>query len=180
VYSYLQPSRHVWCHDERSLIELFTQAGLFDVMAIGTATWPPVWHKEGPGARFQCGVKGTVPAKETPLPQLTGQEYAVDTISDARPPEAADGTNQHVDSARLEELQEQLNRVLGMFVVEAELRNAAEAEVERIMTSRTFRLAVLLRDAGRRFLPPGSERTRTARAMLRRIVSDRAGTNGHR
>lgn len=180
VYSYMQPSRHVWCHDEFSLVELFTQAGFVDVMPIDTSTWPPVWHKDGPGARFQCGVKGTVPAKESALPRLTGEEYAVDHISDALPTAPAGGDNQPLDSARLEELQEQLNRVLGMFVVEAELRNAAEVEVERITTSRTFRLAVMLRDMGRRVLPPGTERSRTARAILRRLGGDQAGTDGHR
>ncbi|MEO8899608.1 MAG: hypothetical protein ABI352_04465 [Candidatus Dormibacter sp.] len=172
VYSYLQPSRHVWCHDESSLTELFSQAGLVDVMPVDPSTWPPVWHKQGLGARFQGGVKGTVPAKESALPALTGDEYAVDFVSDAD--HGGAGVTSSVDSGRVEELQEQLNRVLGMFVVEAELRNEAEVEVDRLKNSRTFRLAGVVQQVGRRALPPDSERGRAARRLMRTLV------NGHR
>ncbi|HEY7927621.1 MAG: hypothetical protein ACHQ06_02340 [Candidatus Dormibacteria bacterium] len=180
VYSYVQPSRHLWCHDEHSLVELFAQAGFVDVGAIDPSTWPPVWHKEGLGARFQCGVKGVVPAKESQLPELTGDEYTADTFSDAPPVTAADGVDDHVDSARVEELQEQVNRVLGMFVVEAELRNHAEFELDHLKSSRTFRLAVMLREAGRKALPPGSERGRAARSLMRHLVTGRTEADGHR
>jgi predicted SAM-dependent methyltransferase len=179
VYSYVQPSRHVWCHDEQSLVELFTQAGFVDVAAIDPKTWPPVWHKEGLGARFQCGVKGMVPAKDTELPQLTGDEYAPDDFSEG-PLDAGEGIKQLVDGARVEELQEQVNRVLGMFVVEAELRNNAEFELDRLRNSRTLKLAVMVRDAGRRALPAGSERGRAARALVRHLVNGRAEGDGHR
>ena len=58
VYSYIQPSHHVWCHDENSLRELFDQAGLNDVAPVDPGTWPPVFHKSGTESRWQCGIKG--------------------------------------------------------------------------------------------------------------------------
>jgi hypothetical protein len=156
-------------------VALFNQAGFVDVAPIDPGTWPPGWHKEGLGARFQCGVKGLVPARDTDLPLVTGEEYAVDVFAD----DLAEN-RQLVDSARVEELQEQVTRILAMFVVEAELRNAAEFELDRLRNSRTFRLAVLARDAARRALPPGSERGRGARSLLRRLGSGGAEADGHR
>ena len=58
VYSYVQPSHHVWCHDASSLTDLFRQAGLDEIETIDPSTWPPVFHKTGRESRFQCGVKG--------------------------------------------------------------------------------------------------------------------------
>jgi O-antigen biosynthesis protein len=59
IYSYVQPSRHVWCYDQASLLELFARAGFPDPTEIDPLTWPPVFHKEGPESRWQCGVKAT-------------------------------------------------------------------------------------------------------------------------
>src|SRR5450631_1205367 len=58
IYSYVQPSHHVWCYDEQSLIELFRRAGLRDVEPIADPTsYPPVYHKVGPESQWQCGVR---------------------------------------------------------------------------------------------------------------------------
>ena len=49
VYSYEQPSHHVWCYDVDSLRRVFEEAGFVDVEAIDPLTWEPVWWKDGPG-----------------------------------------------------------------------------------------------------------------------------------
>jgi predicted SAM-dependent methyltransferase len=180
IYSYIQPSHHLWCHDEFSLVELFTQAGFLDVATIDPSTWPPVWHKEGSGARFQCGVRGTVPAAGTSLPELTGTEYVVESFADAGDSSPVETAPSSADSARVEELQQQVNRLLDMFVVEAELRNAAEVEVDRVRRSRTFRLAVMIRRVGRKLLPAGSESARVARSLMRRRRSVSVEADRHR
>jgi O-antigen biosynthesis protein len=59
IYSYVQPSRHVWCYDQTSLLELFRRAGFGDAAPIDPLTWPPVFHKEGPESRWQTGVRAT-------------------------------------------------------------------------------------------------------------------------
>jgi len=68
IYSYEQPSHHVWCYDQDSLAELFTRAGYDDVESIDPTGWDPVYHKTGPESRWQCGVKAT--AKGVPVPDL--------------------------------------------------------------------------------------------------------------
>ncbi|MGH8884282.1 MAG: hypothetical protein ACRDYX_03745, partial [Egibacteraceae bacterium] len=64
IYSYVQPSHHRWCYDGPSLLELFRRAGFDDAEPIDVLSWSPVYHKEGPESRWQCGVKAT--AKGTP------------------------------------------------------------------------------------------------------------------
>ena len=59
IYSYVQPSHHVWCYDEPSLLELFRRAGFADPEVIDPLTWPPVYHKQGDQSRWQCGVKAS-------------------------------------------------------------------------------------------------------------------------
>lgn len=61
VHSHDQPSHDVWCHDTGSLGELFSAAGLSAVEPVDPLTWPPVFRKDGPEARYQCGVVATVP-----------------------------------------------------------------------------------------------------------------------
>ncbi len=68
IYSYEQPSHHVWCYDKDSLAELFSRAGYDDVEPIDPSNWDPVYHKTGPESRWQCGVKAT--AKGVPVPDL--------------------------------------------------------------------------------------------------------------
>jgi GT2 family glycosyltransferase/glycosyltransferase involved in cell wall biosynthesis/predicted SAM-dependent methyltransferase len=62
VYSYEQPSHHVWCHDADSLADAFTRAGYTDIAPIDPITWEPVLWKEGPESRWQCGVVARTPA----------------------------------------------------------------------------------------------------------------------
>ena len=68
IYSYVQPSHHNWCHDVDSLAGLFARAGLVDVEPIDIATWEPVYYKSGPNARWQCGVRGSVPRRTEHVP----------------------------------------------------------------------------------------------------------------
>lgn len=67
VHSYEQPSHHRWSYDGPALQQLFSAAGFERVEQIEPLTWPPVWWKEGPESRWQCGVKGVVPARAAPL-----------------------------------------------------------------------------------------------------------------
>ena len=62
VYSYEQPSHHVWCHDASSLAAVFAHAGYRDVEPIDPLTWEPVYWKDGPESRWQIGVRAAVPA----------------------------------------------------------------------------------------------------------------------
>ncbi len=59
VYSYVQPSHHLWCHDLDSLTQLFREAGFRDAEPIDPSEWEPVYWKEGDEARWQCGVRAT-------------------------------------------------------------------------------------------------------------------------
>ena len=68
VYSYEQPSHHVWCHDAGSLAAVFDDAGYRDVQPIDPLTWEPVFWKDGPDSRWQCGVRAVVPASAASQP----------------------------------------------------------------------------------------------------------------
>jgi hypothetical protein len=177
IYSYIQPSPHLWCHDEFSLEDLFSRAGLVDVKAIDPATWPPVWHKVGAGARFQCGVKGTVPNKSIPLPDLDADGSFSDITGDEA---GAVAGRTVVDFGLVEELQEQVDRLLNMFAAEAELRNAAQMEADRIRGSRSFRSMLLMAATLRRVLPPGSGRARIAGSLMHSLASGVQGARNHR
>ena len=56
IYSYVQPSHHIWCYGPESLAELFRRAGFTDVQPIDPLDWEPVFWKEGEEAQWQCGV----------------------------------------------------------------------------------------------------------------------------
>jgi hypothetical protein len=56
IYSYVQPSHHIWCYGPESLAELFRRAGFSDVQPIDPLQWDPVFWKEGEEAQWQCGV----------------------------------------------------------------------------------------------------------------------------
>src|SRR5205085_8776624 len=75
VYSYVQPSHHLWCHDLESLTALFHEAGFGDVEPIDPSEWEPVYWKEGDEARWQCGVRaaavGTRHGHEVPEAAMT-------------------------------------------------------------------------------------------------------------
>jgi O-antigen biosynthesis protein len=73
VYSYSQPSRHVWCYDTDALTKVFAVAGFRDVHPIDPLSWEPVFWKQGPEARWQCGVVATVPPAgelSAPIPMV--------------------------------------------------------------------------------------------------------------
>ncbi|HEY7107106.1 MAG TPA: glycosyltransferase [Acidimicrobiia bacterium] len=73
VYSYEQPSHHVWCYDADSLVAAFERAGYTDVRPIDPLTWEPVFWKEGPESRWQCGVVALTPpsaAAARPVPDV--------------------------------------------------------------------------------------------------------------
>lgn len=57
VYSYVQPSHHLWCYDEGSLRDLLAQAGFGEIESLDPLSWDPVYWKEGPESRWQCGVR---------------------------------------------------------------------------------------------------------------------------
>ena len=67
IYSYVQPSHHVWCYDEATLLELFRRAGLQNAEPISDpTTYPPVFHKVGPESQWQCGVRALAVGHEAP------------------------------------------------------------------------------------------------------------------
>ncbi|MTD14129.1 glycosyltransferase [Nakamurella sp. YIM 132087] len=59
IYSYVQPSHHVWCYDQESLLELFRRAGFVDAEPVDPHTWEPVFHKDGVESKWQTGVRAT-------------------------------------------------------------------------------------------------------------------------
>ncbi len=59
LYSYEQPSHHLWSYDRASLLDLFARAGFADADELDVGTWEPVTHKEGDEARWQVGVRAT-------------------------------------------------------------------------------------------------------------------------
>ncbi len=181
IYSYIQPSHHLWCYDEESLAELFRAAGFDDVVPIEPATWPPVWHKTGQGARFQSGVRGAVPAKtgnreplrDAQLPEIVDKD-------DGKPPpeQGATTADSHAESA-----EERVNQLVRMVGVEGHLRYTAEAlraatereledvraQLDSIRRSRSYRLAVAGRGVVRTLVPEGSARGRAIRRVARRL-----------
>ena len=68
IYSYEQPSHHVWCHDADSLEAAFERAGYTGVQRIDPLTWEPVFWKAGPESRWQCGVSAHAPSKAADRP----------------------------------------------------------------------------------------------------------------
>ncbi|MDQ1433106.1 MAG: O-antigen biosynthesis protein, partial [Actinomycetota bacterium] len=85
VYSYSQPSRHVWCYDSESLVGVFDDAGFLDAEPIDALSWEPVFWKDGPESRWQCGARATVPAAgnvrpfagSSPVEEFTGSTEPV-------------------------------------------------------------------------------------------------------
>jgi predicted SAM-dependent methyltransferase len=120
LYSYVQPSHHLWLYDEPALVELFRNAGLADVAAIDPLSWPPVWWKEGPDSRWQIGAVGTA----------RGETYVVAHEADPLPHGAAVPAVLH-DEVPLTPLEELLLRVRDLEEVVASERRRREELAER-------------------------------------------------
>ena len=92
VYSYEQPSHHVWCYDGDSLTRVFEQAGFVDVEPVDPLTWDPVWWKSGPESRWQCGVRATVTGGEREAPTDGSEliDYDLEQASPGELPVTAD------------------------------------------------------------------------------------------
>ncbi|MCL6538768.1 MAG: glycosyltransferase [Acidothermus sp.] len=132
VYSYVQPSHHVWCYDQESLLDLFRRAGFEDVQPItDVSRHPPVFHKEGPDARWQCGVRATATGRpvspvESEVERLVVTERATDS-----PPRLAPDTltDDHLLVHRVQELRRALIR-------EYERRRMVERHLEDLTAKR--------------------------------------------
>ena len=129
IYSYVQPSHHVWCYDEATLLELFRRSGLADASPItDVRSYPPVFHKEGPESQWQCGVRALaagheVGAIEVAVNQLDGVDRSGYITSNV---EAV--TTDH----------ELLNRVEGLrdaLIREYKRRQALEARVAGLIAA---------------------------------------------
>lgn len=125
VYSYVQPSRHVWCHDSSSLAELFRHAGFDEIESIDPLLWPPVIQKTGPESRWQCGVK----ARSTGLASRPIPEAAYD-------PAHLDAGHEHpaiADTALASRvLVGQVRRLREEAIRQASLRMDLEREIQAL------------------------------------------------
>ena len=92
VYSYVQPSHHLWCHDLESLTSLFQEAGFRDIEPIDPSEWEPVYWKEGDESRWQCGVRATATGTPTASRWRTAAPRRPPSApADRRPPVAGGG-----------------------------------------------------------------------------------------
>jgi ABC-type polysaccharide/polyol phosphate transport system ATPase subunit/GT2 family glycosyltransferase/predicted SAM-dependent methyltransferase len=128
IYSYVQPSPHVWCYGPASLAELFRRAGFTDVAPIDPLTWGPVFWKEGEESKWQCGVRA--PATGTAGPtDVELSDAALLTSADAARPERPGPP----DVPTTEELLLRRVRLLrGQLLREHERRAAAEVRVAEL------------------------------------------------
>jgi predicted SAM-dependent methyltransferase len=120
LYSYVQPSHHLWLYDEPALVGLFRSAGLSDVEAIDPLTWPPVWWKDGPDSRWQIGAVG----------RAVGDAHVVEEDAHPLPKNAAEATPSY-DGLPLTPHEELLLRVRDLEEVIASERRRREELAER-------------------------------------------------
>jgi GT2 family glycosyltransferase/predicted SAM-dependent methyltransferase/glycosyltransferase involved in cell wall biosynthesis len=127
IYSYVQPSRHIWCYGPDSLAELFRRAGFRDVEAIDPGTWGPVFWKEGEESQWQCGVRapatGSAGPSDTDLPDAAKLTFEGTAVEQLGPPDVP--TTEELLLNRVRHLREELLR-------EGERRTAAEARVREL------------------------------------------------
>lgn len=125
VYSYVQPSRHVWCHDSSSLMELFRHAGFDEIESIDPLMWPPVFQKTGLESRWQCGIK----ARSTGSTRRMIPEAAFDHLQ-------VDAGDDHVVTADAVEVSKllaaQVRRLREEAIRQALLRMDLEREVHAL------------------------------------------------
>jgi len=204
IYSYVQPSHHVWCYDTASLTGLFESVGLVEVHVIDPLTWPPVFHKEGPESAFQCGVAGrvgSIPASLEPEddsdasdPVTTAAEAEMDGIVQRLPMSTEEVLLQRVQRYRdrihrLKAEARELRRKckegdhLFMRLKDLEARYAdldvrsreREARYELLAGSRTVAVAGRAQRLAGLILPAGSSRRRLIGRLLRLVRSRQSG-----
>ncbi len=132
IYSYVQPSHHRWCYDGPSLLELFRRAGFDDAEPIDVLSWSPVYHKEGPESRWQCGVKAT--AKGTPM---GGLDVLPEPASDQTTGQPATGQRDEPVSPLPVTAYELLLRRVAMLREGLLRESARRAELERQLSAQT-------------------------------------------
>ncbi|MFN2537826.1 MAG: glycosyltransferase, partial [Mycobacteriales bacterium] len=128
IYSYVQPSPHIWCYGPESLAELFRRAGFKDVQPIDPSSWGPVFWKEGEESQWQCGVaapaSGVAGPEDAELPDEARLTFASTARSEKPgPPDVP--TTEELLLNRVRHLREELLR-------ENERRQAAEARVREL------------------------------------------------
>ncbi|HEY5200009.1 MAG TPA: hypothetical protein VIJ31_03795, partial [Acidothermaceae bacterium] len=129
IYSYVQPSHHVWCYDQATLLELFRRAGLADAEPIADVTsYPPVFHKEGPESQWQCGVRALAAGHE-----VSAIDVAVNQLDGV---DRSGYITSNVEAVTTDH--ELLNRVEGLrdaLIREYKRRQALEARVAGLIAS---------------------------------------------
>lgn len=174
VYSYVQPSHHLWCHDLDSLLDLFRSAGFKDVGGIDPLQWEPVFHKSGPESRWQCGVRATAPGSATGLDESVSADLTARWTLDGYElePHAGDGviTTEELLLNRIERLRQELHRRSG-FARDAQaasaqadcLRRELEAArhgLAQIQSSRGYAAVNRVRKYAEALLPRDTKRRR--------------------
>ena len=128
IYSYVQPSPHIWCYGPSSLADLFRRAGFTDVEPIDPASWGPVFWKEGTESQWQCGVKahanGTAGPRDEELP-LEAKLTHEDARKPVKPGPPDIPTTEELLLNRVRHLRDELLK-------ENERRQAAEARVREL------------------------------------------------
>jgi GT2 family glycosyltransferase/glycosyltransferase involved in cell wall biosynthesis len=152
VYSYSQPSPHVWCYDDASLVAVFEDAGFRDVEVIDPLTWEPVFWKDGPESRWQCGVRATVPAAGRP-PVAVDAPPAIDV---PRQDTTLEPTADELLLQRIVQLQAEVDALRAD-------RPHADEEGAPLPPSMFDRLPAPVVPAARAFLREGSVQRRLAR-----------------
>ncbi len=182
VYSYEQPSHHVWCHDADSLAAAFERAGYTDVQQIDPLTWDPVFWKVGPESRWQCGVSAHAPTKAADRPLVPD--------SDAETPGELQVSTDEVLLHRIRKLRAEVDALRSRNASPAEPDEAAaEPPVPLPAPADTLtpregepslfdRLPPSLAPTARKLLPAGSPQRRLARfgvetARIGRQYADR-------
>ena len=179
VYSYEQPSHHVWCHDAESLGAVFDHAGYRDVQPIDPRTWEPVFWKDGPESRWQIGVRAVVPGSSV----ASSEPVDIDSGAPKPLPVAVD----EVLLNRIRKLRAEVDSLRtaatkgdAVAIAEVELVPAVPAIIERTVRSRGGFRRVALRPlaaiGGPARVPvaPGREPSAPPGALQRGIGAGRA------
>ena len=194
IYSYIQPSHHVWCYDTQSLVDVFSAAGMVDVRPIDPLTWPPVFHKEGPESRWQCGVAGTVASRR---PEIATVAESPATRTAPKGPidyRELPGTTVEMLLVRIERLREELERQFASSDTKHQLLEVTRVETERLTkelahaqhdlamlrSTRSYRAARAVQALSDVAIPKGSERRRLAAFAAASIREVRRATQGIR